>query len=523
MIDDVADLTKKVFNSDAKDTLAFGKFGIEKESLRISQSTISRKQHQESMGSPLCHRYITTDFSEAQLELITPPLIDKKKGLNFLENIHHFVSHKIEDEIIWPFSMPPFIQSGTEIPIASYGSSNLALFKTTYRNGLSHRYGRTMQAISGIHFNYSLPEQIWKSSLFTEEKAVSKKLRANIYFRTLRNLHRMNWLILYLFGASPIVAKNFLSNKHRGFQKLDNHAYYLPYATSLRMSDLGYQNINQSNLVISLNSLQEYSFDLKQATKTRCDNFQKIDKETTEDYPQINSNILQIEDEYYAVARPKSSSVSNRRLTTKLGDTGVDYIELRSLDINPFQRIGIDLDTVHFLEVFFIYCTLSSSPPIKDGEIEEIKQNDLLVATRGRESGLLLSNNGTKISLKNWANQILDEMISIASLLDNTTTNFSSIVRKLSTQIADPEQTLSAMLLNKLLTEKMDFQELGRTIGNDYKNYYINLEASKNSDWSLLEKESADSKKRQVELEQASNQSFEDFVKEYFNELSCKN
>ena len=87
MIDDVADLTKKVFNSDAKDTLAFGKFGIEKESLRVSQSTISRKQHQESMGSPLCHSYITTDFSEAQLELITPPLIDKKKGLNLWQTL----------------------------------------------------------------------------------------------------------------------------------------------------------------------------------------------------------------------------------------------------------------------------------------------------------------------------------------------------------------------------------------------------------------------------------------------------
>ena len=523
MIDDVADLTKKVFNSDAKDTLAFGKFGIEKESLRISQSTISRKQHQESMGSPLCHRYITTDFSEAQLELITPPLIDKKKGLNFLENIHHFVSHKIEDEIIWPFSMPPFIKSDADIPIASYGSSNLALFKTTYRNGLSHRYGRTMQAISGIHFNYSLPEQIWKSSLFTEEKAVSKKLRASIYFRTLRNLHRMNWLILYLFGASPIVAKNFLSNKHRGFQKLDNHAYYLPYATSLRMSDLGYQNINQSNVSISLNSLQTYTCDLEQATATKCDDFQQINKETTEDYPQINSSILQIEDEYYAVSRPKSSNVSNQRLTTKLKDTGVDYIELRSLDINPFQKIGIDLDTVHFLEVFLIYCTLNPSPPIKNGEIEEIKQNDLLVAIKGREPGLNLSNNRTKISLKNWANQILDEMMSIAGLLDNKMINFTSIIRKLSTQITDSEQTLSAMLLNKILTEKMGFHELGRTIGNDYKNYYISMETSKNSDWSLLEEESAASTKRQVKLEQASDQSFEDFVKEYFNASSCKN
>ena len=174
MIDDFENLIEKIFNSDVKDILAFGKFGIEKESLRVSQSKISRRKHPESMGSPLCHRYITTDFSEALLELITPPLIDKSAGLTFLDNMHHFVSHKIDNEVIWPFSMPPFIQSDNEIPIASYGSSNLALFKTAYRKGLSHRYGRTMQAIAGIHFNYSLPEQIWKSSLFTKEKVCSR-------------------------------------------------------------------------------------------------------------------------------------------------------------------------------------------------------------------------------------------------------------------------------------------------------------------------------------------------------------
>ena len=523
MIDDVEDLTEKVFNSEAKQFLTFGRVGIEKESLRVSQTKISIKPHQESMGSPLCHRHITTDFSEAQLELITPPLVDKKKGLIFLENIHHFVSHKIEDEIIWPLSMPPFIQSDGEIPIASYGSSNLALFKQTYRNGLSHRYGRIMQTISGIHFNYSLPKQIWKSSLFTEENSVSKKLRAKIYFRTLRNLHRMNWLILYFFGASPIATKNFLSNKNKGFKKLDNQTYYLPYATSMRMSDLGYQNINQSKVGISLNSLQDYIFDLQKATITKCDDFHKIDKSTRENYPQINSNILQIEDEYYAVSRPKSSNVSNQRLTSKLHDKGVDYIELRSLDINPFQRVGIDLDTIYFLEVFLIYCTLHSSPTIKSDEIEEIKQNDLLVATRGREHGLLLINNGTKISLKNWANQILDEMIYIAGFLDNKTTNFSNIIRKFSSQITDPEQTLSGVLLNKILTEKVDFQELGRILGSEYKNYYMSLETSENSDWTFLEEESTDSKKRQTELEQDNDQSFEDFIKEYFDESSFKN
>ena len=523
MTDDFENLIEKVFNSDVKDILADGRFGIEKESLRVSQSKISRRKHPESMGSPLCHRCITTDFSEALLELITPPLIDKNVGLTFLDNMHHFVSYKIDDEIIWPFSMPPYVQSESEIPIASYGSSNLALFKTAYRNGLSHRYGRTMQAIAGIHFNYSLPEQIWKSSLFTKEKVDSKKLRANIYFRTLRNLHRINWLLLYLFGASPIVSKNFLNNKQTGFRKLDSHSYYLPYATSLRMSDLGYQNVHQSKLAISLNSLEEYAFNLKLATETKCEDYQKIFQEAKENYPQINSNILQIEDEYYAVARPKSSSDSNQRLTTKLNDTGVDYIELRSLDVNPFQRIGIDLDTVHFLEMFLLYCTLKSSPPINNNAIEESRENDLLVATKGRESGLSLSKKRTKISLQNWANQILDEMMPIAELLDYKTNTFTGVIAKTRSHIIDPEQTLSGMLLNKVLTEKMSFHELGRTIGKDYKNHYINIETAKNSEWSLLEQESVDSIKRQVELEQTNEQSFEGFIKEYFNESSCNN
>jgi len=523
MISDFDNLIETIFDSGAKDILTFGKFGIEKESLRVSESKISERKHQESMGSPLCHKYITTDFSEALLELITPPFIDKNLGLTFLDNLHHYVSHKIDDEVIWPFSMPPYVISESEIPIASYGSSNLALFKTSYRNGLSYRYGRVMQAIAGIHFNYSLPDKIWCSSLFANEQIDSKELRAKMYFRTLRNLHRMNWLILYFFGASPIASENFLTSKQTKLKKLGSHSYYLPYATSLRMSDLGYQNIHQSNLSISLNSLEEYAFDLKLATETNCEDYQKIFKETIVDYPQINSNILQIEDEYYAIARPKSSSVSNQRLTTQFNDGGVDYIELRSLDINPFQRIGIDLDTVHFLEMFLIYCTLKSSPPIYSLEIEEIRQNDLLVATRGREPGLGLSKNQTKITLKNWANQILDEMMSIAELMDHNSNTYKSTLQKLSPQIMHPDQTLSGIFLNKILAEKISFHQLGRSMGEGYKNHYISVKTSNNSEWSLLQQESADSIKRQTELEHASDQSFEDFIKQYFNETSGNN
>ena len=122
--------------SELKGVIDSCKVGFEKESLRVINSRISQNIHPESLGSALCNNYITTDFSEAQTELVTPPFRDKIQGLKFLEGIHHFVSCNIEDEILWPFSMPPLIDDEKDIPIANYGSSNLGLFKRRYRTCL---------------------------------------------------------------------------------------------------------------------------------------------------------------------------------------------------------------------------------------------------------------------------------------------------------------------------------------------------------------------------------------------------
>ena len=274
MVDHSENLIDAVLSSAVKDTLSFGKLGIEKESLRIIQSQITQSTHPKKIGSALCNRYITTDFSESQLELITPPLSDKTAGLEFLDHIHHFVSHNINKEILWPFSMPPTIKSEQDLPIADYGISNLGLFKQLYRKGLSHRYGRSMQAISGVHYNYSLPDSIWHCSFFEDSQLDSRAIRSDGYFRMLRNIYRMNWLVLYLFGASPILTKDLLTKNTEPIQKLDNQTYYLPYATSLRMSDFGYQNLLRAALNISSDSLNDYISDLNMATSTISEDFQ---------------------------------------------------------------------------------------------------------------------------------------------------------------------------------------------------------------------------------------------------------
>ena len=408
--------TKDIFHE--TDSFSKGYVGIEKESLRINESKISKNTHQKSLGSSLFNKYITTDFSEAQIEVITPPLAGKKATLKFLEDIHHFIHCNIGEEILWPLSMPPEIKEEKDIPIADYGSSNLGKLKYLYRNGLSNRYGRMMQIISGVHFNYSLPENIWKEKNFNTSIKELDILRSDLYFSTLRNIKRYNWLIIYLFGASPIIPKSLLPKQSQGFKKTSSSNYYLKYATSLRMSDLGYVNPFQENISVSLNSMDEYISDLHNATKLSSDKFKLIPSKVDGEMSQINGNILQLEDEYYSEARPKNDSINDLRMISKIKKNGVNYIELRSLDLNPFSRNGIDQDTIYFMELFSLYCFFKESPKIDNSEESEIRANNLLVAREGRSKNIMLTKSGKKISLKSLAKSILNEISLISEKLD---------------------------------------------------------------------------------------------------------
>jgi glutamate--cysteine ligase len=413
--------------------------------------------------------------------------------------------------------MPPTIKSEQDLPIADYGISNLGLFKQLYRKGLSHRYGRSMQAISGVHYNYSLPDSIWHCSFFEDSQLDSRAIRSDGYFRMLRNIYRMNWLVLYLFGASPILTKDLLTKNTEPIQKLDNQTYYLPYATSLRMSDFGYQNLLRAALNVSSDSLNDYISDLNMATGTISEDFQHIDTQNNTDQLQINANLLQTEDEYYAVARLKSNIISNQRLTSKLKQGGVDFIELRSLDLNPFSRIGIDEETVCFLEVFLIYCFLTTSHLISKDELKTTQDNDSLVAKRGRDPSLLLQKDQASIGLQEWGKQIIYEMTPIAELLDGEETVYRNVMCKMASKIKDPDQTLSGLLLDKVITEKVDFFDLGNSIGETNKQHYLDLEKSANPNWDRLEKEAINSISQQSILEEEQNESFESFVADYFD------
>ena len=515
MVSDFNNPIEKNLFSELGGLLNCSKVGFEKESLRVVNSSISKQAHPEFLGSALCNHYITTDFSEAQLELVTPPLKDKIKGLKFLEDIHHFVSCNIKDEILWPFSMPTVINTDKDIPIANYGSSNLGLFKRIYREGLSHRYSRKMQTISGIHYNYSVPESLWQSPLLNKSSENCNEIRSSAYFNMLRNIYRINWLILYLFGASPTITSNFIIKGSQSLKQLDNDTFYLPYATSLRMSDFGYCNNRRNKLQVSMNSLKGYVSDLRKATNTPFSEFAVIDKANTKLQQQINENILQIDDEYYAVARAKSKTISEQRTTSKLSQGGVDYIELRSLDLNPYSRIGIDKETVLFLETLLIYCFIKQGQHFTDDEIRNISHNDSSVAQKGREPNLCLLKNGKKISLKEWGKQIIENLLPIAAVLDCDKFQYTNAIELMRKKINDASLTLSGRFLDEILSKNLSFIDFGNTIGEQNKTHYLNLKKSKNINWDLLEKESINSHNQQKILEMDDRQSFEAFVEHY--------
>ena len=516
MIKDSENLIPKILNSSISNILFSGKIGIEKESIRAKDAKISTMSHFQELGSSLFNRYITTDFSESQLELITPPFNKNELCLKFLNNIHHFVNNNIDDEYLWPLSMPPYFKSEEEVPIAFYGNSNLALFKETYRNGLANRYGKAMQAISGIHFNYSLPEELWTSHIFQDEDMDQMSLRNSIYFRTVRNLVRLNWLVLYLYGCSPIINDVF-RNKSYKFKKLNNNDYFLPYATSLRMSDMGYKNSIQDNLFISLNDLEHYIKDLKKATQVKSDDFEKIYNKTNESRSQLNSNRIQIEDEYYAVARPKNSSNLDIRMLEKLNTGGINYIELRSIDLNPFSNIGIDEEMAYFLEILMIYATFSSSQPMSENEYKISNQNDLNVSIRGREPNLLLSRNGARVSLQEWGLEVIESMETLLDSIDVGGNKYLYAISKAKEKILNVEKTPSDIFLKTIEDQKIEMLDFGKMKGETYKAQFLQKNIDTNKDWDILDKEVSDSLLKFESTTTHEKISFDEFLKEYLN------
>lgn len=385
--------------------------GIEKESLRVRpDGTLATRPHPPALGSALTHPHITTDFSEVQLELITGVHSTTEACLNELKYLHQFVCRHIGDEVLWCASMPCDLPDENAIPIARFGRSNVGRAKTVYRIGLSHRYGRRMQLISGVHYNFSLVEGTWPLAELGDANEA--------YFALIRNFRRHAWLLLYLFGASPAVCASFVAGRAHGLRELAPGTLYLPYATSLRMGRLGYLSEAQDSLAVSYNDLPSYAASLDDALTKPYPAYEAIGIRDGDDYRQLATSLLQIENEFYGTVRPKRVVLPGERPLRALRERGVQYVEVRAMDLDPFCAIGITAETTRFLDVFLLHCLLSDSPPDTPQEIAAIGHNKQRVAAHGREPGLRLDRDNQKVELREWAGQLLTECVPIATALD---------------------------------------------------------------------------------------------------------
>jgi glutamate--cysteine ligase len=458
--------------------------GLEKEGLRIltnGQLTISN--HPEAFGSALTHQSITTDFCESQLELVTPPCWSSSNALSNLHKLQTFVHKQLpKDELIWNASMPGVISNEDDIRIAEYGSTKSGMMKTVYRRGLAHRYGKKMQLISGIHFNYSFADEIWPA-LHELEKSNKELLTftSERYMSTIRNIQRYDWLLLYLFGASPALSSSFC-NKDNGLMTFDKSTYYNQYATSLRMSDIGYTNKwqphNQS--FISYHSLDAYLNSLTRAINTPNLEYQRIGFYKKGERIQLNTNELQIENEYYSSVRPKQIPHNGESYLDALRHRGVRYLEIRSIDINPFSSTGLDLQQLQFTELFVNYCLLKDSNPHNRHNEEMNRSNMNKTAHHGRDPGLKLSRENDKIALRDWAEKLLDEMQPIAAKLDTTHRDdaYCQAIDHYRQMFTQPELTPSAKILNEMRENKESYTDFVMRKSHEHHQYHLKIAMS---------------------------------------------
>lgn len=505
----------------SSDVLHGGLKGIEKESLRINpDGFLSAKPHPAALGSALTNRFITTDFSEALLEFVTPAFETTWEALQCLCDIHQFAYSHLDEEMLWSASMPCRIPGDDSIPLAQYGRSNVGRMKTIYRRGLGYRYGRQMQVIAGVHFNYSVPSKFWpvyRQVLGTDQDA--DEFRSEQYLGLIRNFRRMGWLVLYLFGASPALCKSFAGGEAARLQSLNTDTYFEPYSTSLRMSDLGYSNKNQSRINISLNSLDEYVRDLSEAICTPEPAYKEIGVEVDGQFRQLNANLLQIENEFYSPARPKRIARSGEQPTAALRRDGIEYVEIRSLDINLFDPAGINQNAMRFVEAFLIYCLLEDSPKLDDSALSEVTRNHGDTAKHGRAPDFRLSRDGRAVTLHSWASEILCNVLAVAQMIDGHEENgsYADSVRLMQKLVDDRDETPSARVLQDLRETQSSFFEYALALANSHSDYFASITPLDEAKRAVFEKEVADSLRRQQETEAADAISLDEYLRLYFS------
>lgn len=495
--------------------------GIEKESLRVDPTgRLAMTAHPSALGSTLTHPSITTDYSEALLEFITAPSASIDQVLDELDEIHRYTYQHIGDELLWVSSMPCQLGDDSSIPVGKYGSSNVGKMKQIYRVGLGNRYGRLMQTIAGIHYNFSVPDELWQElQAATGDKQSLQDFKTQGYFATIRNFRRYSWLLLYLLGAAPAVCKSFVRGREHQLQPVgdDSHSLYTPYATSLRMGDLGYQSQAQSSLVVCYNDLDQYVRTLRSALEQPYPAYDEIGlKDQQGNYKQLNTALLQIENEFYSSIRPKRTTAMGETPIHALQDRGVEYIEVRCIDLNPLVPNGIDAETIRFLDTFLLFCLLQDSPETNNQEYARIPENNLRTVYHGRDPNLMLLQADGERSLRDWGGELLKAMAPVAKQLDTAhqSNDYSAVLSTMQMRLSDASSTPAATMLREMDENGETYYGMAMRKACEQREYFCARPPSPETlaKYALLAEKSIE---RQAEIEASDTLPFDEFLANY--------
>ncbi|MBV6305712.1 glutamate--cysteine ligase [Candidimonas humi] len=501
--------------------------GIEKEGLRVDgEGNLALSAHPAVLGSALTNSRITTDYSESLLELITTTHDTVEGLLGELLDTHRYVARNLGTELIWNQSMPAHLPDEADIPIAWYGTSNTGMLKHVYRRGLAERYGKSMQCIAGVHYNFSLPDQAWdllEAGGDPAGDASIEQKRSRGYMAAIRNFTRYSWLLMYLFGASPAVSRRFLQGSSHPLAQLDPDTLYLPHATSLRMSDLGYQNKAQSELQLCYNDIDTFVTRMYKAVTLPWPAYQAIGTHRDGQWIQLNTNVLQIENEYYSSIRPKRTTGRCERPVTALAARGVQYIEVRCMDIDPYSPIGISETASRFLDAFLLFCAFEPSPYFAGtGTCGNSRENFSRVVKEGRKPGLQLArpdghpDSGRPVALQGWGAELLERIEPYAEALDaaHGGEQYRQAVRAQRLKLEDSEQTPSARLLRELRESRATLHEYTLRQSRQHCEALRSGELDAAAARTLAEL-AASSLQEQAAIEGSDRESFDDYVARY--------
>ena len=483
-----------------------------------ADGVLAQSPHPRALGSALTHPSITTDYSEAMLEFVTPIHTDVDALLANLSTIHHFTYHNLEQEKLWVSSMPCIVQGESHIPIARYGTSNIAQMKEAYRRGLRLRYGSLMQTISGIHFNFSLPNAFWNEFLASDDESVIRAQKSVYYFSLIRNFHRHSWLGCYLFGASPAVCKSFLRGREHLLDEFDAFSFYAPWATSLRLSRIGYSSNAQAGIEVGYNSVEDFVDSLRRAIRSPLAEYEKFGVKADGIYRQLNANLLQIENEFYSVVRPKRVTISGESPSRALRQRGVEYVEVRSIDLNPFIPIGIDAECVRFFDLLLLYCLFSHSPDIDRDEWARTVENRHRVVLEGRRAGLKLRMDSHDSTITKCARELLRNLQPLAELLDEVDgqNHYRSSLQHQLAKVEDAEMTPSAEIIRQMSRQKVGFYEFAMGMAEQHETHFKQTRMDSRA-YADMQAEAARSHRRQAEIEDGDELNFDDFLADYFH------